>query len=350
MKKEKIEYYASLVVLILGALALAYLLFAKLFIIVLPFLISWAVAFALRPLSHKIARKTKIPKKWVSLAFTVIVVVGGMALVFSILVYAAREAWSFLSSLAGSEKIYDIISTIMNPLSGIFGEHEGAAEIEARISEAIKGLVSSLLTKFVNFVSDFVTSVPGVIIFLITTVISAVYFSLELDIINAKVKAILPEKIGTALVGFKNKFLVAGIRYLRSYLTIMLVVFFILLLGFLVLGVDYALLLAVVFALLDLLPLIGIGTFMLPWAIFQIAFGSFGLGVGLIVLFVVTELVRNLIEPKILGKNLGIHPLMTLILLYASYSLFGLFGLFLLPFLTVILNIAIDKNNSAKVE
>ena len=132
---------------------------------------------------------------------------------------------------------------------------------------------------------------------------------------------------------------------MRSYLVIMLVVFALLFVGFLILGIKYAILLAVIFALLDMLPLIGIGIFMIPWGIFELIFGSSGLGVGLLVLFAVCELIRNLIEPKIVGKNLGIHPILTLVILYASYSLFGIFGLLLIPFLSVILNIALDKND-----
>jgi predicted PurR-regulated permease PerM len=129
----------------------------------------------------------------------------------------------------------------------------------------------------------------------------------------------------------------------------MFFVFVILLIGFLILGVKYAILLAVIFALLDMLPLIGIGILMIPWGFFEIIFGNTGLGIGILVLFAVAEITRNLIEPKIVGKNLGIHPILTLVLLYASYSLFGIFGLLLIPFLSVILNIALNKNNSAEV-
>lgn len=349
MNKEKIQYYANIVIVLLGVVLFLYFGFTKLLFLALPFLISWGVAFAVRPVSCKLSEKIKLPRKWISLILTLLIILGGLSLLVGILIYAAKEAWAFLAELAGDERIYDIISKLLNPLSGIFGEHEGALEIEARITEAIKGLISSLLSGFVNFVSSFVSYVPGVFIFLVTTVISAVYFSLELDFINQKVKSSLPEKLSRALVNFKNKFLVMGLRYLRSYLTITLVVFFVMLAGFLALRVEYAILLAVIFALLDMLPLIGIGTFMIPWAIFEIIFSNAGVGIGLIVLFILTELIRNLIEPKILGKNLGIHPILTLVLLYASYSLFGFLGLLLIPILTVILNVVLEKNNSAEV-
>lgn len=349
MDKEKIKSVRDFVIVALGIIALVYLLITELFNIALPFFLSWGVAFLVRPISRKIATRVKIPEKIISLLLTIVVVFAGLGIIVGVLVYAGREAWNFLSGLSEDEKIYSIIERLVNPLKGIFGESEGAAIIEERITEAIKGLISNVLSGFVNVVTGIAASVPGILIFLITTVISAIYFSLDLDNINRKVREALPKNISQKLVNFKNKFLVTALRYMRSYLVIMLVVFVILLVGFLVLRVKYAILLATLFALLDMLPVIGIGAFMLPWGIFEIIFGNAGLGIGILVLFAVAEIIRNVIEPKIVGKNLGIHPILTLVLLYGSYSIFGIFGLLLIPFLSVVLNIAIDKNNSSEV-
>ncbi len=350
MDKEKIKSLRDFVIVALGAIALSYLFITRIFNIALPFFLSWGVAFCVRPISRKIATRVKISDKIISVLLTLVVVFASLGAIVGILIFAGREAWNFLSGLSEDERIYAVIEKLINPLAGIFGESEGAAMIEERITEAIKGLLSQVLTKFVNAVTAIAASVPGILIFLLTTVISAIYFSLDLDNINRKVRESLPEKLSKKLVNFKNKFLVTAFRYMRSYLIIMLFVFFLLLVGFLILGVKYSILLAVIFALLDMLPLIGIGVFMVPWGIFEIIFGSSGLGVGILVLFAVTEIIRNLIEPKIVGKNLGIHPILTLVLLYASYSLFGIFGLLLIPFLSVILNIALDKNDSSEVD
>ncbi len=349
MNGERLKNYVYISVAILATLALVYLCFSKVLGLVLPFLISWTVAFATRPLAHGISRRTKLPYKWVSLIVSILCIVTVLSLLFGIIVYAAREAWALLTRLAGDERIYEIIEKIMNPLAGIFGDSAGAEEIEAKLAEAIKELVSSLLSKFVNFATSFVSFIPSVVIFLLISIISCVYFSLDLDNINSKIKEYLPVRAASALINFKNKFLLAALSYLRSYLVIMLVVFAVLLVGFLILRVDYAILLAVIFALLDMLPLIGIGTFMIPWAIFKIVMGEVGVGIGLIVLFAVTEITRNLIEPKIVGKNLGIHPILTLVILYFSYSLFGLAGLLLTPVITVVLNTVIEKKNSSEV-
>ena len=130
----------------------------------------------------------------------------------------------------------------------------------------------------------------------------------------------------------------------------MLIVFGFMLTGLLVLKVKYAILLALIFSVLDLLPLVGVGTFIVPWSIFEIVWGELWRGIGLIILLVVTELVRNLLEPRIVGRNLGIHPIVSLALIYASFSVFGVLGLFLVPLLTVIFNVAVNKNDAPKVE
>ncbi len=349
MNYEKIKNYAALSLLILSLLVFFYFAATRLITLAMPFFIAWAIAFAVRPVSHKISRKTGIGVKWVSLFMSVITVLGVMALAFGILSYAAREAWAFLSGLASDDRVFNIISGIIDSISGVFGEHGGSSEIENKISEAVYELIKTLLGKFVGFATNFVGYIPGIVIFIFISIVSTVYFSLDLEGVNGKVRAYLPEKAYTSLVFFKNKFLVALLSYLRSYLIIMAVVFCVLLVGFLILRVQYALMLALIFALLDMLPLLGVGSFMVPWAIFAMLSGDFSLGIGLLVLFAAAEIVRNLIEPKIVGKSLGIHPILTLVILYSSYSLFGFAGLLLTPVFTVILNTVINKDNSPEV-
>ena len=113
---------------------------------------------------------------------------------------------------------------------------------------------------------------------------------------------------------------------------------------------PYALLLSLVTAALDLLPVIGVGTVLLPLAAVELALGRAGIAIGLVVLFAVAAVVREIAEPKILGKNLGIHPVVTLLLLYLGYSLFGLVGVFLVPIVTVVIEPLINKENTAKVD
>ena len=345
--KEKIEFYAHLTITVIGALLLGYVFIKYLFFIALPFLISWAVAFSLRSPSKRIAEATHIPAKVISLTLTLLIIFGGMALTVSALIYAGGQAWEFLSGLVENEELYGILDKLMNPISGFFGDREGAAELEGRLGEAVREMLSSLLSWLVGVISSFAKSLPRALIFLLVTVVSSIYFSLDLDRINAFVKGLLPERVARGISNFKNRFLSVLLKYLRSYLIIMLFTFIIMLFGFLVLGVKYAVLFAFVVSLLDALPLIGVGTVLVPFSIYQMLFGRFGLGIGLIVLFIAHALLRQFIEPKIIGKSLGIHPVVSLLLLYAGYLLFGFFGLFLIPVFVVIINILAVRESKA---
>ena len=91
------------------------------------------------------------------------------------------------------------------------------------------------------------------------------------------------------------------------------------------------------------------GTVLVPWAVIEISVGGRLLGIGLLVLFVVNTLIRQLIEPRIVGKNLDIHPILTLIMLYVGYSLFGVIGLILLPVIAVSISAALRKDDATEV-
>ena len=349
MNKDKFKLYSYLTVTAVGALIFLYVFFKYVFVLALPFLIGWAVAFMVRPMAKKISSATNIPYRFISATLTVLIVVGGIAVIVSAIIYAISESWGFLSGLAEGDKLYEILEKITNPISGLLGDREGAAELEAHISEAVSSMISSLLSGIVGWITAFVTSVPRVLIFILVTVIASIYFSLDLENINSFFKRKLPSKASAWLVNFKNRFLSSLLKYLRAYIIIMLVTFIIMLFGFLVLGVKYAVLLAFVVALLDALPLIGVGTVLVPWSVYHLLFGEIRLCVGLVILFVVHEIIRQFIEPKIIGKNLGIHPILSLCLLYAGYFVFGLFGLLLIPVLSVIVNILVNKKDSSEV-
>jgi len=99
--------------------------------------------------------------------------------------------------------------------------------------------------------------------------------------------------------------------------------------GFLVLGGKYALLLAVIIALLDFLPILGTGTILIPWALVRLVAGEYPFGVGLVVIYVLTLVLRQVIQPKIVGDTMGLDPLMTLLFLYLGFKISGIAGMIL---------------------
>ena len=113
--------------------------------------------------------------------------------------------------------------------------------------------------------------------------------------------------------------------------------------GLFILGIKAPFLSALIIAFLDILPVIGVGTVLIPWSIVAFAGGEGVLGTGLIALFLINTVIRELAEPKILGKNLGIHPIVSLILIYAGYALFGFTGLIITPIIAGIIGLLTER-------
>lgn len=338
MNREKLQTYANLTVTLLGIGIALFLFFKYLFLAVLPFLISWATAFVIRPLVNFISRKSGIPRKAVSVILTILCVVISLGLVVLFAFFSVKEAWEFFSSLASNERIIDIIARLTNPFGVILGGAEGGSEISEHIGNMLREGISGLVSRLVSILSRIVASVPGVVLFILVTVIASIYFALDIDRINAFVKKLLPEKILKPLIAFKNGCLTVGVKYIRSYALLMGITFSVMLIGLLILKRENALLLSAIIALLDLLPVIGVGSVLVPWSIVEILLGNTRVGVGLIVLLVVHELIRQFSEPRIIGKSIGVHPIISLLLLYVGCSVFGIAGILLGPLVAVALN------------
>jgi predicted PurR-regulated permease PerM len=125
-------------------------------------------------------------------------------------------------------------------------------------------------------------------------------------------------------------------KYIKAYGILLLLTFALLLIGFWILGVEYAFLLAFLIALADLLPVIGVGTILIPWGIIMLIQKEFYLGFGLLILFLAISLIRQVAEPKVLGKSLGLHPLLALFATYVGFTLFGLLGMILAPIVALL--------------
>jgi sporulation integral membrane protein YtvI len=180
-------------------------------------------------------------------------------------------------------------------------------------------------------------------------VIALIYFSLDLDRIIRFIEGILPEKIKSRVTNIKENVISLVWKYLKSYFFIMLITFTVMALGLFILRVDNLLLISLIIAALDILPVIGVGTVLIPWSLFSFFRADLFRGVGLLILFMVNAIIRQLAEPKILGKNLNLRPLLTLVFIYVGYSLFGFAGIILLPVIGVVVSVYLKKNTTAEV-
>ena len=345
MNERKLRLGVYITVLLLGGGAVVYLFLKHALGALLPFLIAWAVAFATRPAAEFISERVRIPKRVLRALLAGVISVAFVGEVCLLVWLLAAELWRLLGGLGDGRALREIVDgiTSLGPIGDLF------ESFGDRVADVFYELLISLATSLGGAVTGLLGAVPKVLLFVLITVIASVYFALDLERINAALRSVLPRGVVDWLSKFRRGFFDVGLKYLRSYLLLMLITFAVMLAGLLILARPYALLLSFVIAALDILPVLGVGTILLPWGIYELALGDARLGIGLFILFAVYELIRQLAEPRILGKQLGVHPILTLFLVYACYAIFGFAGILLVPVTVVLVNVTLSKNDSAEI-
>lgn len=232
-----------------------------------------------------------------------------------------RELWQrlpFVEHLRGA----DFLQYFIEDAEGFFERQltEALARLSARITDLAVGVVSAL---------------PSVLLFLLVTLISCFYFAMDYGTVGRAARRFLPQRWREG--DWRERTGRAVRRYLRAYLLLFLLTAAELLIGFLLLSVDYAVLLALITAVLDALPVLGVGIVLIPYAILSFAMGNTATGIGLLILYGVITVVRQIAEPRLVGKSLGLHPILMLIAFYAGWRLFGVAGVLIGPLLAMVI-------------
>lgn len=342
---QSIRRAAYVTVTVIGGGIILFFFFKHLFGLVLPFLIAWAVAFLTASPAAWLHEKTRLPIALLRTVVSVLLVLGLLFAFGAVIYLLGYELVLLLGSLGEG----DIVGSILDLFgTGVIGD--ALAALGDTVGDVFRDLFVSLATAIGGRLSGVVTAVPLILLFVLVTVIATVYFSIDLDRVNRSVARILPRPVYDVAVRFKRELFTAAGGYVRSYLCLMLITFVIILVGLLILRRPYALLLAVVIAILDLLPVIGVGTILIPWGAFEIFLGDSAVGIGLLILFALHELIRQLVEPRLVSRHLGVHPILTLMLIYIGCSLFGFIGILLVPIASVLINIFVCKVDSTEVD
>lgn len=349
MNREKLQNFAYLTICGFGIAALLFLFFRYALALLLPFALAFLLVYLLRRPAESFAKRMHISARFCRMIFSLLSLLGVLGGIGFLMYAIASEAWRFVSGLSESGELQAMLSTVLRFPHGLFGNGEMAVEWEQKLSSAISTAASSALSGVLSSMTAVATAVPRILLFLLVSVVSVLYISWDLDRVITLMKRLLPPAAREHTAAFKNGFLKTVLSYIRSYGILMLMTFVLIFIGLLILRAEYAILLAALIAVLDVLPVIGVGTVLVPWSIVSFLMGNTARGVGLLVLLLAHEIMRQVAEPRILGKSLGVHPLVTLILLYAGYSLFGFVGLLLVPSVGVLIGALLNKKNASDV-
>jgi len=160
--------------------------------------------------------------------------------------------------------------------------------------------------------------------------------SLDLPKIWASLETMLTEKTRNKIKYVVNDLYKAGFGFIKAQVILSLLTFILAYIGLVLLRVDYSLILAIIIVVVDILPILGTGSVLVPWAIYAFSQGQTNLGIGLVVLFLVITVVRRAVEPKIMSTNMGISPLAALISMFIGLKMLGILGLFLGPVVVIL--------------
>ncbi len=329
MDSVRWERLAAILICLTFGIAAGYFVLRVLLPPMVPFLIALVVFVLVRPLAKRFQKRFGgSVKVWSAGLFLLFLILLSAGLWFGI-----RKLWEEGSDLlsrlserreSGSEESSDLLSSselfletlhLPSPLK------IALTRVVTSLEEDLPRLMGRLLAKL----SDLA---PGILI----TIPAGFYFCFDGERMFRAAKAWLPTKLQYRCSRIGKRFFELLFRYLRAYLQLFLMTVGELFVGFRILGVRYALLSAIGIAILDLLPVFGVGTVLLPWGIVSLLQNQPFLGFGLLILYAAVFLLRQLAEPRLIGKTLGLSPLLVLLFAYVGFRLFGIVGMISAPF------------------
>ena len=336
-KATGITYVKVVVNLLIMTLMILFCVFAlpRIIVYFMPFVIAWIISLIANPIVRFFETKLKIRRKM----GTVVVIIAVLALVVSggyfLISFLVEQIIAFINELPEmQETVVEDFDTIGKKLMIMYqylpkGWQNNLDEFLSNFQTIWKDWVSTVSTPTIAAVGSFAKNLPLIVIGIIMALLSSYFFVAEPDYLHSIWTKILPlamqERVNMIKRGLKRA--VGG--YFKAQLKIEAWMYVLLGVGFWILGVRYAFIIAIGVAFLDLLPFFGTGTVLVPWAIIKFFNGEYGMVVGLLVIWGAGQLFRQLIQPKIVGDSVGIDPLPTLFLLYIGYRMGGVWGMLL---------------------
>lgn len=320
-------------VIFLVLVALVIFLGPKLLMFFMPFVVGWIISLIANPLVRFLEKHVKIVRKISS----VIIIIGVLALVclggYALISWLAHQVGSFLANLPSYYKgVMEEVEGIVESLDGVLKRlpidiRESIQDFGDNSVNVVTNWVKNLGKPAMTAASKAAKNLPSVFIGFFVTLLAAYFFTADHDKMVAKCKEIAPASVQHTMGIIRESFSATVGGYFKAQFKIMGVVAIILIVGLLIMGVDYAVFLGILIAFLDMLPFLGTGTVLFPWALLKVLNQDYRMAIGLVVLYAVTQVVRQIIQPKLIGDSIGLSPLPTLVFIYIGYQIGGFFGM-----------------------
>lgn len=324
---EAVMFFGIAILLILGI--------PKLMGFFWPFVASWILALLATPLCNFLEKHIKLNKRWSSAVIIVLVLVGLAGIGYLAVTKLGRELMELFSGAPGYyiyvqktvKSFGDNLSNIISPVSADFGK-----QIQGVFNDLLSqmgGIVNKFAPKGVEMMGSAAADLTNGFIGTVVMIIAAYFFIADRERLGEGFWKVIPEDLKPTVCNIKDKVIAALGGFLLAQFKIMCIVFVILLIGFLLIGNPYALLLALVISFVDLLPILGTGTILIPWTLVCFLQKDYRQAMFLIILYVVCLVARQFLQPKMIADSMGLDSMATLVLIYTGYKLNGMKGMIL---------------------
>lgn len=339
-----VKILVNVLLFILGILAIIFLV-PQVIKFFMPFVIGFLVSVIANPLVKFLEKRVRILRKHSSAIIIVLVIGAVVGVLYAVVSVLIKEATNLLVDFPDIYKgMEEQFNTISVRLSGIY------EILPLSAKSTLDGLTSNITdyaTKFMTESSNFsigdagnyAKNVMDILLYSIVSIMSAYFFIAERDNMAAAIHRMTPASLINSYNLVVSNFKSAVGGYFKAQFKIMLVLTVILFAGFEIMQVSYSLLIALLIAFLDFLPFFGTGAVIWPWAVIELLSGNYFRAVMLIIVYLVCLIVKQVLQPKMVGDSIGISPFATLIFMFIGYRVLGVLGLIIgIPIGMIIVN------------
>ncbi len=315
----------------------------------LPFIVAFIIARLMEPAVRFLSERYRLRRGFASAACTLIIFAVLIALTSLIIGRAVIELTAFVKDLP------TLLSNITRTV-GVIGDRidgfiqSAPPEIQNYLNHALDGfntksaeLPTVLSGKVLGILSSIAKFTPRLVLFLFACALGAFFISCGYKEFTGFILRQIPKSRHKSLVDFKNDLMVTFGKWVKAELMLAGVTFVEMTIAFLILRIDFAILLALLVAVVDALPVIGSGAVLIPWALVSLIGGNLQTAVTLAVIYGVNIVIRNLLEPRLIGRQIGLPPIITLIAIYVGYSAMGVAGMIVFPIGLIMIKHLNDK-------
>lgn len=332
------------VLFIITVLGVLYVILTYVFAWFLPFLFAFLIATLLQKPINGILEHSGLNRRVIAPVVTAILVALVLLALGFILVKLITQTAAFVVQLPEvfNTSAPAFLEAVQEHFEGLVARmpdawESGLRQTAADLISSIQNQLSNISSVVVSWTANKAVGIPSALIGIIVTIVATFFMTSSYEQIRGFVKRQIPDRYRELVEETWSTFGHTLTRMLQSYLLIMFITFVELALGLTILHINYSAVIAAFVSLVDILPVLGTGTVLIPWGVAACIMGDLHSGIGILLLYLVITVVRSILEPRIIGQRIGLHPLVTLMAMYLGLKLLGLPGMFLFPLVLILI-------------